>query len=215
MMKEHTSTKLKLLQVLKKQHTSTMREIMPHFSISEIAVRKHMNVLLREGFIQEEAVKQDIGRPYYVYTLTKKGHQTFPNHFEQLPVELLQDLEEVQGREAVTQVLEKRMHREIDAFKEALRSDDFDGRMEEIARMQDENGYMVEFVKQEDGSYEMRNYHCPIINISSKYREICANEKQTFSEIFPKSKVLAHTCITEGDHVCTWTISSPKQGEGK
>ncbi len=212
MMKEQTSTKLKLLQVLKREHTSTMREIMRHFTISEIAVRKHMNVLLREGFIEEEAVKQEIGRPYYVYTLTKKGHQTFPNNFEQLPIELLQDLEEVQGKEAVNQVLQQRMYREINAFQEALiDSDNFDEKMEEIARMQDENGYMVEFLKQEDGSYEMRNYHCPIINLASKYKEICANEQHTFSTLFPKSKVLAHSCITEGDHVCTWTFSRPKE----
>lgn len=196
--------------MLKKEHTSTMREIMRHFSISEIAVRKHINILLQEGFIQEEAKKQEIGRPYYVYTLTKKGHQTFPNHYEQLPVELLQDLEEVQGREAVTQVLEKRMNREIKTFKEILRSDNFDDKVEEFARMQDDKGFMVEYFKQEDGSYEMRNYHCPIINISSVYNEICRNEKQTFSEIFPKSNVITHTCITEGDHVCTWTISSPE-----
>lgn len=209
-MEKHTSTKLRLLQVLKKEHTSTMREIMRHFSISEIAVRKHMNTLLREGFIQEEARKQDIGRPYYVYTLTKKGHQTFPNHYEQLPVELLQDLEEVQGREAVTQVLEKRMHREIKTFKESLCSDNFDDKIEEFARMQDDKGFMVEFLKQEDGSYEMRNYHCPIINISSIYNEICSNEKQTFTELFPKSNVITHTCITRGDHLCTWTISNPE-----
>lgn len=213
MMKELTSTKLKLLQILKKEHTSTMREIMRHFSISEIAVRKHMNVLLRERYIDEEAVKQDIGRPYYEYTLTKKGHQTFPNHFEQLPIELLQDLEEVQGKEAVHQVLQKRMEREIDVFQQALDANTFDEKVEEMARMQDENGYMVEFVKLDDGSYEMRNYHCPIINIASTYKEICANEKQTFSALFPQSKVLAHTCITEGDHVCTWTISNPKESK--
>lgn len=210
MMEKYTSTKLRLLQVLKKEHTSTMREMMRHFSVSEISVRKHINILLEEGFIQEESVKQNVGRPYYVYTLTEKGHQTFLKRFETLPVEFLEGLEEAEERKAVTQGLEERMYKEIHAFKQALDSDDIEGRMAEITHMHDKNEYMIEFFKKEDGNYEIRNYHCPIINISSQYNEICANEKEIVTEGFPHSKVIAHTCITEGDHLCTWTISNPK-----
>lgn len=211
MMKQQTSTKLKLLQVLKKERTHTMREIMRHFSISEIAVRKHMNVLLEEGFIDEEAVKQDIGRPYYVYTLTDKGHQTLPTHCDQLPIEFLQDVEAVHGREAVNQVLHDQMEREISLFKDALDSGDFDEKMDHLTRVQDEKGYMVEFIKHEDGSYEMRNYHCPIIHIASEYKDVCANEQHAYATLFPKSEVLAHSCITDGNNVCTWTFSKPNQ----
>jgi len=117
---KRASTKDKLLNILKKDHKSTIKEIMDYFTISEIAVRRHLNELEQQGFITREEVKQEISRPYYVYLLTEKGHQTFPNQYEQLPIELLQDLEAVQGKQAVTEVLAQRLQREKAYFNERI-----------------------------------------------------------------------------------------------
>ncbi|MDY0408787.1 DeoR family transcriptional regulator [Paracerasibacillus soli] len=77
-MKKLTSTKEKLLVILKKGNKMTIEDIMIHFSVSEIAVRKHLNELVREGFIKKRTVKQKIGRPFYEYELTKKAIKLFP-----------------------------------------------------------------------------------------------------------------------------------------
>src|SRR5690625_2876279 len=111
-MKKLATTKQKLLNLLKKEREMTIEEIMVNFNISEIAVRKHLRELEHDYYIEKNSVKQKIGRPYHVFKLTKQGHQIFPNQHEKLPLELLQDLEAIQGREAVSQLLEHRMMRE-------------------------------------------------------------------------------------------------------
>lgn len=209
-MRKQASAKEKLLNVLKKDHKCTIKDLMVYFTISEIAVRRHLHELEQQGFVKKEEVKQDIGRPYHVYLLTDKGHQTFPNQYEQLPLELLQDLEDIQGKQAVTSVLAKRMEREKKLFKEHVKADDFDQKIVEVARLQDKKGYMIEYKKTSEGDYEVTNYNCPILNIASSYKQLCSNEKQVLSEVFSESDVISKTCITRGDHYCQWVITKPK-----
>src|SRR5690625_3084373 len=121
------TTKDKILYILKKDNEISIKELMEYFTISEVAIRRHLNDLIREQFVKEKVVKQSIGRPYHLYSLTSKGHETFPNQYDQLPVELLKDLEDLHGEEVVNDVLKKRIEREEEELIEQLaNSDDFE-----------------------------------------------------------------------------------------
>lgn len=205
-MQHRTTTKQKLLNVLKRLHDSSMKEIMVHFSISEVAVRRHLAELIRQDFIKERIVKQEIGRPYHIYTLTVRGHGTFPNQYEQLSVELLDDLEALQGREAVQAVLLRRKIREEAEIASLIAGEDFDGKIQKIVEHQNKKGYMIEYEQKEDGNYEMKNYNCPIYNLASSYREICRNEKEMLSAVLDDSGVVSESCMTSGGNYCCWVI---------
>jgi len=210
--KKQTPAKQQILYLLKKNKSLTMDEMMCHFSISEVAVRKHIHGLEQQKLVKKTSHKQKIGRPFYTYELTKIGHGTFPNQYESLPVELLQDLEEMQGTESVHALLLKRMEREKDQYERKLSSDNFDDKVMEVARLQNEKGYMVEIHETEEGQIELRNYHCPIANLASSYRQVCTNEKKIFETLFQESEVSAASNIAAGEHVCKWVITRP---EGK
>ena len=209
-MKLKGSTKEKLLMVLKKNGECTMKDIMTHFTISEIAIRRHLRELVQRDFINEKVVKQEIGRPFHMYKLTSLGHETFPNKNTSLPLEILTDLEESLGKDAVLSVLEKRKKREQASYQDELTHKSFEEKIEFIAELQDSEGYMVEYKKNPDGSYEIKNFNCPIYSIASNYGEICQNEKTVLENVFPDSQVTSHSKITKGNKNCCWTISAPK-----
>lgn len=206
---KRTPTKQKLLNILKKDHKLTMKEIMAYFTISEIAVRRHIHELIQQGFLKKQSMKQEIGRPYYIYELTEKGHATFPNENDTLPLEILQDLEAVQGPQVVKEVLAKRMERDKTAFQQKLESDCFDEKVATIVRVQEDKGFMIEYQQTENGDYEIMNYNCPIINIASRYQQVCLNEKKVLSDVFSDSKVLSKSCIATGGKYCKWVITKP------
>lgn len=208
-----TSSKQKLLNILKKDNSCTIKEIMAHFNISEIAVRKHIHDLEKEGFIQKMSSKQDIGRPYYMYQLTDKGHKTFPNQYEELPLELLRDLEELKGTELVDQLLENWTNREAFYLKSRTEAYKFNEKVTEVTRLRNEAGYMVEHEENEDGSYTLKNYNCPIINIANSFNKVCVNEKVMLENLFGGSEVNSANCITKGDHYCEWIITKPKPSD--
>lgn len=209
-MKKLAKTKQKLLQVLKKEGQMTIDDMMAHFTISEIAVRKHLRELERDSYIKKKSVKQSLGRPYYVYQLTRNGHILFPNQFEQLPLDLLKDLETLQGREAVSDLLQQRMKRETKDIQEEVTAVDFLEKVSKIAAIQDQKGCMVEVNETPDGDFEIIHFNCPIANIAQSYHEICQNEKHMYRDVFPETEVISKSRITVGDHCCCWVIKNPK-----
>lgn len=202
------STKDKILHILKKDVKTSIKEIMDYFTISEVAIRRHLNDLTRQGFVKEEVVKQEIGRPYHLYSLTDKGHQTFPNQYEQLPIELLEDLEELEGKEVVRELLLQRKKREEKELAAALYASDFTGRIAQLINLQEKKGYMIEYEENDDQSIEIKNFNCPIYTVASKYKEICTNENNMYENLFPGSKISFNSCMTSGEKYCGWVITN-------
>lgn len=212
------STKEKILTILKqdREPTCTFKEIVSHFTISETAIRKHLQELMKQGYISEKIIKQEIGRPYHMYGLTGKGHTVFPHQKEELPLDLLKDLEAVGGPEVVDQLLLKRKEREQAHLVKKIDHIPFSKQIEKLVEIQNDRGYMMEYRADETGNYEVINYNCPIYNVASAYDQICTNEKNMLSDIFPKSDVCFHSCIATGGKYCGWHISQPadkKHGE--
>src|SRR5690625_3947955 len=207
------STKEKVLLCLKKtkKHESTIKEIMEHFSISETAVRKHLQELISNGFVEERVVKQEIGRPYHLYSLTGKGHATFPSQQEQLPLDLLQDLEEVGGKQEVNELFLKRREREEKELIDALSHEDFEGKIRKLTEIQNEKGYMMEYRETLEGNYEIINYNCPIYNLASSYHQICKNENGMIAKIFSDGNVVSKSCIVTGGKYCGWLVTKQHQ----
>lgn len=209
-MKHPSRKKQELLMLLKKNGSLTFEEIMSHFTISEPALRKHIHQLERENLIEKKSHKQKIGRPFYTYHLTKQAHQLFPNQNEQLPLQLLQDLEDLYGKSAVKKLLNQRMKREKNIYESNCDSDNLEEKLEEVVRIQNENGYMAELYKHENGVMELINYHCPIYNLAHSYGQVCANEKSMYEQLFPDFSIKIHSNIVAGDHACKW-IFAPKE----
>lgn len=204
------STKEKLLFILKKESEISIKKIMEYFTISNVAVRRHLNDLIREGFVAEQTIKQPIGRPFIVYSLTQKGHETFPNRYEKFSQDILKDIEQIGGDKAVQAVLTARKEREESELTSALVNKSFEEKIDLLYKLQDEKGYMHEIEKTASGDYLVRNYNCPIFSLASSHRNICDNEKEMYRQIFPDSDVQAHKYMARGEKYCSWTITNPK-----
>lgn len=212
-MGKNLSTKEKLLKVLKKNGELTIKEIMDYFTISEIAIRRHLQELIREDFVDRKKHRQEIGRPFYTYDLTLKGHKTFPSHERKMSLELLEDLEELYGEEAVSALLNKWKEREQNLLESKIKEKNFDERVEQVAKIREELGYMVEIKKSEEGHYTMKHYNCPVSTIACAYNQICTKEKEIFKKLFDNSEVTSTSMITKGDLHCTWKIKRPVKDE--
>lgn len=201
------TTKEKILYILKKDGEISMKDLADYFTISDIAIRKHVQSLLWDGFIKKRRKRQEIGRPYHLYSLTKKGHHTFPNQYDKLPVKLLEDLEELEGTEVVENLLRYRKVQEEKELASKLPEDGFDERMLEMIRLQEEKGYMIDYTKLDNGDYEMKIFNCPIYNLASEFEQVCSNEETMYRNLFPKSEVKITSHLTKGAKYCSWTIS--------
>ncbi|WP_186576362.1 helix-turn-helix transcriptional regulator [Aquibacillus kalidii] len=201
------SIKDSILLMIKKEKKMTIAELLEGFSITDIALRRHIHNLERDGFIKSTIVKQALGRPYYIYELTEKGEEVFPSAYQGFSIDILSELEVIKGKEFVYELLKLRMDKEQEVYFKALADiEDFDQKIQKIVEIQEKKGYLTELQKMDDGSYLLQQFNCPLYSVANHYSGLCGQEESLLREVLDDSKVKATSCITEGAKCCTFKI---------
>lgn len=204
---QSTSTRSVVLTLLKRKHEMTTAELSEMLKITEMAVRRHLRGLEDEGLITSRLVRQTMGRPVHKYYLTEKGNENFPRNYSQLSLGFLDDLQDLYGKEAVNQLFEKRHNRLHDSY-EASVTGTLKERIRALADIQNEQGYMVQWSENKDGSYEFIEYNCPIAHVAKAYPIACTCEKKLFKELLHTESVERTACMAEnGDAHCVYKIN--------
>lgn len=201
-----SSTREAIILMLKTKASLTVSDIAAHLGITEMAVRRHLNTLEKDQFIQSQLVRQPMGRPVHVYSLTQKAHDLFPKHYAELSIEFLRDLEQLDGPEKVEKLFQLRSQRMVQEYKEKMDGLDLEERIKLLTDLQNEKGYMAEWKKIADGHYIFRENNCPISDVAREFSTVCSCELAFLQEILAPAVVECdHAGAKDGQH-CTYTI---------
>lgn len=207
---EENPTRQKILILLKKNGGMTNEELSNFLQITPMGVRQHLLSLEKKGIITYNTVRHGIGRPNFVYKLTNKADRYFPSNYDSFALEILKDLEELEGREAIGRLFKRRKERILAKSQEILGN----GRSlhEQVDLMTDllsDKGYLVE-VSGNGAGYTLKQFNCPIKVISQTYFEVCENELDLYRELFGDG-VERKMCMAKGDLACEYLIPDIQQ----
>ncbi|SDC05141.1 Predicted transcriptional regulator, ArsR family [Pelagirhabdus alkalitolerans] len=210
-MAKDQSTREAILELLKKKKELSVSGLKEYLDITEMAVRKHLVKLEGEGYITSRTVRQPMGRPVIFYRLTDAGHGLFPNNYDQLVIEMLQDIQETIGNDAIDELFQKREARMLRKYKRHIYDEDsLRERVKQLVDIQKDNGYMAEFTEESDLSGEstvtFEQFNCPIAAISSRYDTPCQCELELFKEALNTDHIERVTCIAKGEKSCKYVI---------
>lgn len=202
-----SSTRDQLVNVLKVNKPMSVAKMAKELSITEMAIRRHLSNLEKDNLIDTIPLKKSMGRPLKLYTLSQHGEEELsPRNYRELVVELLEDLEDLKGSEIIKQLLEKRMKRLTKRYWDRFQNLTFDEKVIELARIQEENGYMVDLELDDHRNYIMKEYNCPLSRVAKKYDSICTCELTLFKELLGTDAIECRpNLIIDGDF-CEYII---------
>ncbi|MBD7962845.1 transcriptional regulator [Fictibacillus sp. Sa2CUA10] len=212
-MKNHTSTRDEIIYLLKRNKRMTVTEMAKSLGITEMAVRRHLNTLERDHVIETTLVRQAMGRPIHFYHLTASGDEQFPRNYSGLTVDFLKDIEEVSGTETIDELFKRRENRLQDRYKDRMNTlTEFEQKVNELANIQNEAGYMVDWERGEDpDTYVLTEYNCPIAKVANEYQQACSCELSLFKRMLQTDAVERKTCMAKGGDYCCYVIKEEKQ----
>ncbi len=204
-----SSTREQILQLLKKHKSLTVANLASHLGITEMAVRRHLGTLERDQVVETKMVRQAMGRPTTLYSLSQEGEELFPRNYASLTLGFLKDIEKISGKQMIDELFELRKQRMKEELEERFKGKNFDERIKELADVQTTNGYMVEWEKSDDGTIHFKEYNCPISQIAKEYPVACACEQSLFQELLETDDIECETCmaINETPH-CYYKIKA-------
>lgn len=201
------TTKEKLLNLLKKETEMTVSQMAQALGITEMAVRKHLNILERDSFIHISELKQPLGRPVQVFSLTSQADVLFPKSYDNLTVDFLNDLQTLQGNDIIDQLFEKRRQRLADNYSSYMKNTLSNEEMvETLKNIQVEKGYMADVIKIDDNKFELIEHNCPIFEVAKNFEQACNCETNMFKEVLNTSGVRRTSCKADGDNHCHFLI---------
>ncbi|MBT2687560.1 winged helix-turn-helix transcriptional regulator [Bacillus sp. ISL-47] len=200
------STKDLILRFIKTSGRLSIIELASELGISEMAVRRHIQVLEKEAYIESVILRQTKGRPSKLYQLTKKGEDLFPKKYKQLSVELLRELKSMGQESLITELFTRRKNRLVQQYEIQTSEKTFAEKLEVLTEIQLMEGFMPE-IRKEEGHIHLKEYNCPYIETAAEFKQICKSEKEFIKDFLDTEEVEIKSCMATGDGCCHYIIN--------
>lgn len=210
-----TTTRKQILNMLKFQGKLAVSDMASQLGITEMAVRRHLNTLERDGLIQSTLVRQSMGRPTNLYMLTEAADDLFPKNYHSLTLDLLDDIKEAEGQEVVNKLFHRREKRLTETYRHQFEGKNLEARVQQLAELQNSKGYMVEWEKISDDKYKLVEYNCPIAQVAKNYHQACSCEIGFFRNLLGDANVERPECKAKGGANCVYYIEIEKAAKVK
>jgi DeoR family suf operon transcriptional repressor len=202
---ELPATRRALLIALRKRGEARAEELAAELGVTVSAIRQHVQGLAAADLVVHREERPGPGRPRHVYRLGAAAEALFPRAYGELTVELLDYIGE-ESPELVQRAFERRRDARIARVRERVEGLDFDTRVAEVAAVLDEDGYLAECERMDDGSYRIVEHNCAILAVAQRYGHACGAEIAFLRAVLPDADVTRVSHILTGAHACAYEV---------
>ncbi|HEX7313876.1 MAG TPA: metalloregulator ArsR/SmtB family transcription factor [Pyrinomonadaceae bacterium] len=202
-------TRRAIVKLLKTEGPLGSAQLAERLGLTAMAVRLHMYALQEEGMVSAEDRPVPVGRPAKSWRLTREADRHFPEAYAELSVALIDAMQETFGAEGLGRVLASRCSRQQAEYAKRIRpKDSLEKRLNDLARVRTEEGYMAEVrAEEEGGGFLLVENHCPICAAANACQGFCSTELDLFRTVLgPGVEVERVEHIVSGDHRCAYRV---------
>ncbi|MFQ5815470.1 MAG: helix-turn-helix transcriptional regulator [Candidatus Hydrothermarchaeaceae archaeon] len=183
----------------------TVDELCEKLGISPTAVRQHLESLAAGGHVVRISVKQERGRPKFVYSLTEKGEATLPKAYQEFLERLMDELLEYEGIAGIKRLLTRAAKRNAVRYKDRFEGKALEEKVELLGEILNEIGAHAE-IKKSDGKFEIDVYNCLLSNVAKKYDPVICEYDATLLETLLGRRIKKIRSKTKGEKCCSFEV---------
>ncbi|HUI04729.1 MAG TPA: ArsR family transcriptional regulator [Acidimicrobiales bacterium] len=199
------TTRRAILMALKRNGTMHANDLARHLGVTVAAVRQQLARLGEDGLVTHRRDPDGRGRPSHSYELTPAADGLFPKRYGDLTTELLGYLGGPDSAE-VGGLFERRRRRRLADARERLRERPLEDRVAELTRILDEDGYLADVERLDDGGWRITEHNCAILSVATGFRQACSSELAFIRDALPGARVERVAHLMDGAHVCAYEV---------
>jgi predicted ArsR family transcriptional regulator len=198
-------TRERVLEFVVERRGVRVEELATELGITTAAVRRHLDNLRADGFVQVQAVRQPTGRPYYAYYPTEAAAGTLPAHYADLLERMLRSVsakEDVVAAvmDSVAQALAERHKAEVAVAADAGPED----RVEQVTASLKGEGILQSWRSEADG-FHLVNDACPYRKAAEISTLPCESDRKAI-ELLLGLNVEQLNRIVDGSPICEYLV---------
>ncbi len=203
------TTRRAILNLLKRQGPLDAATVAKELALTPAAIRLQLSRLEEDGLLtHRDELSQARGRPRHVYQLTSAAEALYPKRYGDLTTELLGYLG---GPDASTvdELFEQRRRRRVAGALPRTANLPFDEQVAALTAILDEDGYLADAERLDDGSWRITEHNCAILTVAHGFSQACSSELAFIREALPGATVQRVAHLMDGAHVCAYVVSPP------
>jgi predicted ArsR family transcriptional regulator len=203
-------TRLKILQILQKNHQDTVDGLSKAIGLAPATIRRHLDILQRDRLVDYKEVRKKTGRPEYSFFLTENGQEALPKDYDRMLNLIVAELAEftvqdTSGRSG-NEILEQVFLRLSDKVKARhapnIEAMTFDQRRETLISLLDSHDFYPEATGGKD-NFELRLMNCPFRSLALQNKSVCSFDHALITSILGVS-VKRLECVHDGAPSCLY-----------
>ena len=191
-------TREAILNILRRREGVSVSEFAREIGLAGATVRRHLDVLLRDGSVSVTQIRGRTGRPRYAFSLTEAGAELFPHHYVRLTHRLLEEIvelgvEETGGRDgaAIADLLfDKMAERLAGEYTSRVSGETLEERVRSAAELLAEEGLDFD-VDVGEGGVRLLGRGCPCLRFSNGAHSLSCDHDRRLLEQVIGSRVTA------------------------
>lgn len=183
---------------------------------SRSGVAQQLRALEGAGLVSRTSVRHGVGRPRHLYDVTADAQDLFPSNYDGLASGLLAAILELGGDALLEDVFAARRRQAEAMLRTRLAASlpagaSLADRVRELARAQDDLGYLAEATVDGDG-LRLVQHNCAVHDVARANPAACRAELEMFRGILGVD-VVRERHIAAGDRCCEYRVFA--SGEGR
>jgi predicted ArsR family transcriptional regulator len=200
-----------VLYAVRRRGEATAEQVAEQLDITVSGARQHLDALARDGLVESGELPSPQGRRgrrTLVYSATAAADAYFPKAYGELTNELLGYVAET-DRELLDQLFTKRREARIEHARARLASKrSLRGRVAELTRILDEDGYLASWEQVEPGVFRIVEHNCAIWAVAERYGQACTSELEFIRTVLDGATVERVQHMVAGARRCAYEVRS-------
>lgn len=211
------TTRSRILTLVLEHGPVSASELGRLMQLTPAAVRRHLDALERERFIEVTMVRRPgagAGRPARRYVVAPEGHERLGNDYLGVAADALLALRELGGQEALAAFVDRQQAKVETRYRPVVEAagEDVSDRLDALVQLMAQDGYAASAARVRVGSDRRRMLsaqlcqgHCPLQEIAEDHPEFCEAETRMIGRLLGVD-IRRLSTLASGAHVCNTHI---------
>jgi len=198
-----------VLYALRRRGEATVDDLAEQLDMTVSGARQHLAALVEDGLAEAVELPRPPGargRPQLAYAVTDAADAVFPKAYGELTNELLGYLDESDASLVDTLFERRRDQRVRNATARLERRRGLKGKVEELARILDEDGYLATHERVSTGVWRIVEHNCAIWAVALRYGQACTSELDFIRTVLPEADVERVAHMVAGARRCAYEV---------
>ncbi len=206
------TTRQTILAILRRRK-ATIDNLTKELDLAPATIRRHLDILARDGHVEVEQVRRKTGRPHYVFSLSEAGEDLFPKHYVRITNRLIEEIvaldanetADCAGPELAELVFEKMANRLAQKIAPRIHGSSLPERMRAVTEALAEEGIAFD-VEERDEGYLLLGQGCPCPRVAQESKQVCAHDQRLLATLLAAEVTYVEPSSIGLDGYCAYRV---------